>query len=138
EVQVRDLSVAAVPAESDQRNGALDIQRTGLVLVERVLAEMGDAPAAVASGITVRGDDTEGGRPVERAVVRDCRVEAGHAQTGVLVLDSRRTDVTGCDVLATADPGADPEKRFLEWLSDARFARRIARRAVHPLLAGED
>ncbi|MFI6329657.1 DUF6519 domain-containing protein [Micromonospora chersina] len=138
EVQVRDLSVAAVPAESDQRNGALDIQRTGLVLVERVHAEMGDAPAAVASGITVRGDDTEGGRPVERTVVRDCRIEAGHAQTGVLVLDSRRSDVTGCDVLATADPGADPEKRFLEWLADPRFARRIARRAVHPLLAGED
>ncbi|MEO3891424.1 DUF6519 domain-containing protein [Nonomuraea sp. B5E05] len=134
EVCVRDLSVAARPAERDHRDGALTVQCAGPALVERVHASVTDAPTATATGITVRG----GYRPVSRTVVRDCRVMVGHAQTGVLVIDSERTDVTGCDISAACDDVPDPWSRFLEWLRDPRFARLVARRAVHPLRTQDD
>ncbi|MEO3807258.1 DUF6519 domain-containing protein [Nonomuraea sp. B1E8] len=134
EVQVRDLSVAAQATEHDERLGALTVQCSGPALVERVHAAITDAPVAMAAGITIRG----GYWPVSRTAIRDCRVRVGHAQTGVLVIDSERTDVTGCDISATSDNVNDSWGRFLKWLRDPRFARLVARRAVHPLRAQED
>jgi hypothetical protein len=139
EVLVRDLHVASRPRSPREVTSALTILQAARVHVERVSARVAGGRLPVASGITVRSDQrvVDGRGPgADRVIVRDCRIEVGDAQTGVLVIDSARTDITGCEVTAVRDEGLVGQDTLQDWLRDAAFAEKVARRAVHPL-AGE-
>lgn len=134
DVHVHDLRVQGRDVgEGDDIGGALDIRQARTAHVARVEAVAAGGPARRASGITVRSDQRIGevdAAGASRVVVRDCRVSVGDHQTGILVVDTQRADVTGNEVRAVRDP-QQPRPTLEGWLTDAGFAREVARRLVH-------
>lgn len=98
-VTVRDLSasISAYPTTSTAGLlGVVTVIGAAEVQVERVrLACPGDASSRAAC-LTVRtGGDALGDAASDSVRVRDCEFSVGHAQSGVLVVNSRRVAVSG-------------------------------------------
>jgi CBS domain-containing protein len=135
DVHVRDLAVESRPvAGAEGTAGALAVLRAERVHVERVAARVTGAPVPRSAGIRVGGHGPAGTDPSDRVlarrvVVRDCRVEVGDLQTGVLVADALRCDVIGTEVRAWRPADADAPA-LQEWLEEAEFALLVARRAI--------
>ena len=99
-VRIEDLTVEGgqVGVVGDGLAGALSaIDCAGLDL-ERVNVSCGGSVTRRMSAVEVRSDASAAGTPVVR--VRDCRIEAGHAQVGLLVVDAATVDVEGNTIVS--------------------------------------
>lgn len=94
-VSVRDISAQADEARAERGrdfiehlNGTLNFLDCLMVNVDSVWLKCGSAPLRAATCITVRNEESRGSARIQR-----CLLEPGHQQTGVLLVNVRRSHV---------------------------------------------
>jgi|GEM_PF-2971275 len=91
--------------------GALSIERVNLVHLERIHAASIGATLRKSSGISVHNEGLKGS---SRVVVRDCSIEIGDGQVGLLVSNGTEILVSGCTLNAHGgSSAAGPRRRAL-------------------------
>jgi hypothetical protein len=136
-----DLAVEAglVQRTGDHVNGALTVSGTAGVSVERLDLTCATGPRRGAACLVVRArmsdrGDLQGALDLVR--VRDCRFTVGHLQSGLLVLNARRIDVTDNDLAVASDGrGISLVDILADRVRRAMLAKQLVARAVVPSAA---
>jgi hypothetical protein len=131
-VRIQDLTVeggqvAAVGAGLAGAISAIDCD--GLDL-ERVSVSCGDSLTRRVSAVEARTGSPTPGAPEVR--VHDCRIEVGHAQVGVLVVNAASVDIEGNTIVSPQ--AALP---LAPTLSDPEVAGRVGRLLINDYFVGE-
>lgn len=92
--------------------GAISIQNVGSVHLERIHARIGGSRVRDTAAISVYG----GGSTSVR--IRDCRVEVGASQVGILVVDGRRVVIRGNVVEGSLKGPKSPSVRKIHHLAE--------------------
>lgn len=103
-VRLEDMTVEGgqVGAIADGLAGAISAVDCAGFDLERVNVSCGGSVTRRMSAVEVRSEAPAAGAPVVR--VRDCRVEAGHAQVGVLVVNAASVDIEGNTIVSPEGP----------------------------------
>ncbi|SHN13494.1 DUF6519 domain-containing protein [Cryptosporangium aurantiacum] len=130
-VRLQDLAIAGGPGNLDGsgRPGALTVTSCAGLDLERVTVSTAQAPARVTTAVSFQTTAVAPAAPAVR--VRDCRIEVGHADTGLLLVGAATADLTGNDVVCPSEPF-----KLLESLAD-RPRGRIARLLLDDIVLGE-
>ena len=103
-VRIQDLRVAGgrVGAVGDGLAGSIAALDCAGLDLERVEVSCEDGPTRRVSAVEVRSDIPAPGVPTVR--VRDCRIQVGNAQVGVLVVNAASVDVRGNTIVSPQSP----------------------------------
>ena len=131
-VRVADLVVegGAAGLVSDGLAGALAMIDCLGTDLERVSASCGDATSRRMSAVEVRFDASYPNHPEVR--VRDCRLRAGNAQVGLLVVNA-----VFADIAANLVESPSAFRSLEQALDDPVVAGRVARLAIDDVVVGE-
>lgn len=123
-----DVRAGATGSAEERRhvNGAVTVQSTPVVHIERVRAACGAGTRRAASCVTVRA---AGPSAPARVRVRDCDLTVGHRQVGLLLVDCDQALVEGNRVGVARKPG---RLGLGGLLADARVRERLVARLAEP------
>lgn len=133
-VRLQDLEIAGRNAGLVQGDGLAGSLRAvscqGLDL-ERVTVSCAGATSRCRSAVEVNSPGPAAGSPVVR--LRDCWIEAGHAQVGVLLVNASAAVIEGCTINHLQNEFSLPKAV----LSDPVVAGRVARLLIDDVRLGE-
>lgn len=131
-VSIRDLTVegGGAGAVADGLAGAISaIDCAGLDL-QRVHVSCGDSATRRVSAVEVRSEAPAAGSPEVR--IHDCRVEVGHAQVGLLLVNAASVDVEGNTIVSPERPLS-----LASMLSEPEIAGRVGQLLIDDSFVGE-
>ena len=111
-VTVRDISAQADQANADapnkDLNGTLSFVDCEMVNIDSTWLKCGSAPARAATCVTVRNQSTQNNNTTAR--IQRCRMQPGHQQTGVLLVNVFRSHVEDNVITVKEAVRLDPER----------------------------
>jgi hypothetical protein len=131
-VRIQDLTVEGGKAavEGDGLAGAISAVNCAGLDLQRVNVSCGGSLTRRISAVEVRSDGPALNTPEVR--VHDCRVEAGHAQVGLLVVNAASVDIEGNTIVSPEQP-----MTFVSTLTDPDIAGRVANLLISDYVIGK-